>query len=104
MSCRFVKIRELLISNIVDNHEYILTIEEGSIGGFSSAILNFIHNKKKTPTISKIKNIIFPDKFIDHNNPIDQYKEIGMDAKSIANKILSLNSSEIISFSNYKKN
>ena len=105
VDARFVKpLDELLISNIVDNHEYILTIEEGSIGGFSSAILNFIHNKKKTPTISKIKNIIFPDKFIDHNNPIDQYKEIGMDANSIANKILSLNSSEIISFSNYKKN
>ena len=105
VDARFVKpLDELLISNIVDNHEYILTIEEGSIGGFSSAILNFIHNKKKTPTISKIKNIIFPDKFIDHNNPIEQYKEIGMDAKSIANKILSLNSSEIISFSNYKKN
>ena len=66
-------------------------------------MLNYNHNIKKTPTNSIIKNIIFPDKFIDHNSPEKQYKEIGMDSESIANKILSLTTSDVISFSNYKK-
>ena len=93
-----------MLNQIIDNHEFVITIEEGSIGGFSSAVLNYVHNKKKTHTSSNIKNIIFPDNFIDHNTPENQYKEIGMDSESIANKILSLFVSDIIPFSNYKKN
>jgi len=104
VDARFVKpLDHQLLGNIIDNHEYIVTIEEGSIGGFSSAILNYVHNIKKTSTSSIIKNIIFPDIFINHNTPENQYKEAGMDPDSIANKILSLISSDVISFSNYKK-
>ena len=79
-----------LMDNILDHHEYILTIEEGSIGGFSSIVLDYIHNQRKKNSSSKIQNLIFPDKFIDHNLPENQYKEIGMDALSIEKKILSL--------------
>ena len=105
MDARFAKpLDHILLNQIIDNHEYVITIEEGSIGGFSSAVLNYVHNIKKTPTNSIIKNIIFPDKFIDHNSPEKQYKEIGMDSESIANQILSLLSSEVIPFSDYKKN
>ena len=104
MDARFAKpLDQNLLNQIIDNHEYVITIEEGSIGGFSSAVLNYTHNIKKTPTNSIIKNIIFPDKFIDHNSSEKQYKEIGMDSESIANNILSLLSSDIIPFSNYKK-
>ena len=105
VDARFVKpLDEVLLNQIIDNHEFVITIEEGSIGGFSSAVLNYIHNKKKTHTSSTIKNIIFPDKFVEHNTPENQYKEIGMDSESIANKILSFFSSDIIPFDNYKKN
>ena len=105
VDARFAKpLDEVLLNQVIDNHEFVVTIEEGSIGGFSSAVLNYVHNKKKTHTSSIIKNIIFPDQFIDHNTPENQYKEIGMDSESIANKILSLLSSDIVSFSNYKKN
>ena len=79
-----------LLDNILDNHEYVLTIEEGSIGGFSSVILDYIHNKRKKRTSSIIQNLIFPDKFISHDSSDNQYKEIGMDAKSIEKKILSM--------------
>ena len=44
-----------LLNQIIDNHEYIITIEEGSIGGFSSAVLNYVHNIKKTPQFQKLK-------------------------------------------------
>ena len=79
-----------LMDNILDNHKYVLTIEEGSIGGFSSIVLDYIHNKRKKNTFSIVKNLIFPDKFIDHNSPDNQYKEIGMDAESIEKKISSI--------------
>ncbi len=79
-----------LLEELLNNHEFILTIEEGSIGGFSSIVLDYIHNKRSKKTSSIIQNLIFPDKFIDHNTSENQYKEIGMDAKSIENKILSM--------------
>jgi len=104
VDARFVKpLDHELLNSVIDGHEYIITIEEGSIGGFGSAVLNYIHNIKKTSTRSVIKNLIFPDKFIDHNTPENQYKEIGMDSTSIANKILTLISKDIISFSDYQK-
>ena len=103
IDARFAKpLDTILIDEIVNNHEFVITIEEGSIGGFSSAILNYVHNIKKTPTKSLISNIIFKDEFINHNSPENQYKELGMDALSIANKILSLISSDVIQFNNYK--
>ena len=104
VDARFAKpLDHSLLRNIIDNHQYILTIEEGSIGGFSSAVLNYVHNLKNTPTKSIINNMIFPDKFIDHNTPDNQYKEIGMNAEAIVNKIISFSSSDIISFSSYLK-
>ena len=105
IDARFVKpLDENLLTRILDSHEFVVTIEEGAIGGFSSAVLNFAHNIKKTPTKNTFKNIIFPDRFINHNSAENQYLEIGMDAESIANKILALINSDILSFSNYKKN
>ena len=104
VDARFAKpLDHELLNSVINGHEYVITIEEGSIGGFSSAVLNYIHNIKKTSTRSVIKNLIFPDKFIDHNTPENQYKEIGMDSTSIANKILTLISKDIISFSDYQK-
>ena len=47
-------------------------------------------NKRKKLTSSKIQNIIFPDIFIEHDTPENQYKKIGMDAQSIERKILSI--------------
>lgn len=105
MDARFVKpLDEKLLTQIIDNHEFIITIEEGAIGGFSSAVLNFVHNIKRTSNKSIFKNLIFPDKFINHNSPDNQYKEIGMDSDSIANKILSLTTKDIISFNSYQRN
>ncbi len=105
MDARFAKpLDTILLDKILDSHEFIITIEEGSIGGFSSTVLDYVHNKRKTTTLSIIKNIIFPDKFVAHNDPENQYKEIGMDAQSISNAILSLISNdEVVHLNHYKK-
>ena len=105
VDARFVKpLDEKLLTQIIDNHEFVITIEEGSIGGFSSAVLNFAHNIKKTQNKSIFKNLIFPDRFIDHKSSENQYKEVGMDADSITDKIIALTASDVVSISNYKKN
>ena len=74
----------------MDNHEFVLTIEEGSIGGFSSIVLDYIHNKRKKITKSKVQNIIFPDWFVNHDSSENQYKFIGMDAQSIEKKVFKM--------------
>ena len=102
---RFAKpIDKYLIDNLLDNHKYLITIEEGSSGGFGSSVLNYIHNERRKSTLTKVNNIYFPDKFIDHQSPEDQYKEIGMDADSIANKITKFYQDNIIDFETYNKN
>jgi len=91
IDARFAKpLDTKLIDDVLDNHEYLITIEEGSIGGFSSVVLDYIHNKRNKAIKTKIKNIIFPDIFIDHDTPENQYKSIGMDAQSIEEKIFNL--------------
>ena len=57
----------------------VITIEEGSIGGFASHVLNYVHNVRVKPNLATIKNILFPDKFIEHMKPEEQYSEINMD-------------------------
>ena len=91
IDARFAKpLDTKLIDDVLDNHEYLITIEEGSIGGFSSVVLDYIHNKRNKAIKTKIKNIIFPDIFIDHDTQENQYKSIGMDSKSIEEKIFNL--------------
>ena len=50
-----------LIDKLLDNHEYLITIEEGAIGGFGSIVLSYIHNNRTKKTTSKIYNLFFPD-------------------------------------------
>ena len=102
---RFAKpIDKNLIDKLLDNHKYLITIEEGSSGGFGSSVLNYIHNERRKTTLSTVNNIYFPDRFIDHQSSDDQYKEIGMDADSIANKIIKFYQDNVIDFETYNKN
>ena len=102
---RFAKpIDTNLLEQLLDNHKYLLTIEEGSSGGFSSSVLNYIHNERIKITSTKVNNIFFPDKFIDHQSPEEQYSEIGMDADSIAKKIIQIYEDNVINFQSFNKN
>ena len=102
---RFAKpIDTNLIDKLLDNHKYLITIEEGASGGFGFSVLNYVHNVRLKPTATKVHNIFFPDKFIDHQSPEDQYAEIGMDANSLAKKIIKFYQDNIIDFQSYNKN
>ena len=90
-----------LIDKLVENHKYIITIEEGSIGGFSSHVLNYLHNIRPKKTISIIKNIIFPDRFIEHMSYEQQYREVNMDAESIVKNVKKLYENKVIDIKNF---
>ncbi len=93
-----------LIDQLLDNHKYLLTIEEGSSGGFSSSVLNYIHNVRVKKTSTRINNIFFPDRFVNHQSLEEQYTEIGMDANSITKKIKQIYEDNVIDFQTYNKN
>ena len=102
VDARFSKpLDENLIWQISTDHEAIITIEEGSIGGFGSHVAQFLTEKNLLDNDLKYRSMILPDRFIDHDNPDLMYKYAGLDASSIESKILdTLNSKVIIKKTN----
>jgi len=97
VDARFVKpLDENLIWEVSTNHEAVITIEEGSLGGFGSHVSQFLSEKKLLDNNLKFRSMILPDKFIDHNKPELMYKEAGLDAKSIVSKVFDTLNSKII--------
>jgi 1-deoxy-D-xylulose-5-phosphate synthase len=97
VDARFAKpLDEHLIWQIATDHESIITIEEGSIGGFGSHVSHFLSEKNLLDSGLKFRSMILPDRFIDQDKPDSMYKNAGLDAQSIENKVLDLLNSNII--------
>ncbi len=97
VDARFAKpLDENLIWQIATDHEALITIEEGSIGGFGSHVSNFLSERNLLDKNLKFRSMVLPDKFIDHNKPELMYKIAGLDAQSIQEKVLDLLNSNIV--------
>ena len=97
IDARFAKpLDQNLIWQIANDHDIIISIEEGSIGGFGSHVSQFLLEKNLLDNNKKFRSIIFPDKFIDHDKPELMYKAAGLDAESISTKILDILDSKIL--------
>ena len=97
IDARFAKpLDENLIWQVANEHELLLTLEEGSIGGFGSHISQFLSDRNLLDNNLKFRSMIFPDKFIDQDKPEEMYKIAGMDSISIAEKILNTLNSKIV--------
>ncbi len=97
VDARFVKpLDENLIWEIATNHEAIITIEEGSLGGFGSHVSQFLSEKNLLDNNLKFRSMILPDKFIDHNKPEIMYKEAGLDAEAIVSKVFDVINSKVV--------
>lgn len=84
---RFAKpLDEDLIDTLVGNHDLVITIEEGSIGGFGSFVLEYLSRTDQLG-IARIKTMHLPDIFQDQDDPNKQYAEAGLDVKGILNLI-----------------
>ena len=94
---RFAKpLDQKLILDLSLNHEVLITIEEGSIGGFGSHVLQLLSERGVLDNGLKIRSMILPDKFIDQDTPENMYKIAGLDAQSIQQKALDALKSNIV--------
>ena len=94
---RFAKpLDEKLIWQLATDHESIITIEEGSIGGFGSHVAKLLSEKNLLDKELKFRYMILPDKFIDQDKPDLMYKIAGLDSQAIENKVMDLLDSNIV--------
>ncbi len=77
-----------MILNLARNHEVLITIEEGSIGGFGSHVAQLLANNGVFDTGLKFRSMTLPDTFIDHANARDMYEFAGLAAVNIETTIL----------------
>ena len=104
VDARFAKpIDEKLIIEVATNHEVIITIEEGSIGGFGSHVMQFLSDRGVFDRGLKFRSMILPDIFIDQDTPDKMYEVAGLDNVSIANKVEETLNSNIILAKNKNK-
>ena len=86
---RFAKPLDMdMIRMLAGEHEVLITIEEGSIGGFGSHVLHYLANEGFMDRGLKIRSMTLPDIFQDHDTPVKQYDQAGLNAKHIVAKAL----------------
>jgi 1-deoxy-D-xylulose-5-phosphate synthase len=72
-----------LISRLVREHEVLITIEEGAVGGFASHVMQHLASEGAFDKGLKIRPLILPDRFIDQDTPEKMYEAAGLDAGNI---------------------
>jgi hypothetical protein len=86
---RFLKPLDLdLVLRLSREHEVLLTVEEGSMGGFGAAVLHALAHAGALDRGLKIRTLTLPDRLIDHDTQERQYAQAGLDAAAIANAAL----------------
>jgi len=104
IDARFAKpLDEKLIMEVASNHEVLITIEEGSIGGFGSHVMQFLSDRGVFDRGLKFRSMILPDIFIDQDIPEKMYVTAGLDSTSIASKVEETLNSNIILAKNRNK-
>ena len=82
---RFAKpLDESLIRQLATHHSRLITIEEGSIGGFGSYVLEFLNREGLLNNRLRVHTMHLPDIFQDHDDPDKQYEAAGLTAQHIA--------------------
>ncbi len=84
---RFAKPLDVdMLLRLAREHEVLLTIEEGSVGGFGSFVLQTLAEHGVLDRGLKIRSLVLPDTFIDQDSPNAMYAKAGLDAKGIVAK------------------
>ncbi len=79
--------RELIL-RLAREHEALITVEEGAIGGFASHVAQLLAEEGVFDRGLKFRSMVLPDTFIDQANPEDMYATAGMNAPQIEAKVL----------------
>jgi 1-deoxy-D-xylulose-5-phosphate synthase len=97
VDARFAKpLDEKLIIETATNHEAVICIEEGSIGGFGSHVMQLLSDRGVFDRGLKFRSMTLPDAFIDQDSPEKMYEKAGLDSQSIVSKVEETLSSNII--------
>ena len=81
---RFAKpLDEDLIRKLAETHDVLITIEEGSIGGFGSHVLHFLAREGLLDKGLKVRPMVLPDRFIDQDKPDAMYETACLNASGI---------------------
>tara|TARA_B100000614_G_scaffold191951_1_gene172936 strand:+ start:2244 stop:4163 length:1920 start_codon:yes stop_codon:yes gene_type:complete len=94
---RFAKPLDIeLVKQMAQEHELLIILEEGSVGGFSSQVLHFLALEGLLDGGLKIRPMTLPDLFIDHASSDEQYKIAQLDSASIVDIVVkTLDNSEL---------
>ena len=77
-----------MIGRLARAHEVLITVEEGSIGGFGSHVLHHLATAGMLDHGLKVRPMVLPDCFIEHDSPIAQYEQAGLNARHITHTAL----------------
>ena len=72
-----------LVRRLAKEHEVLITVEEGAIGGFSAFVLTYLANEGMLDEGLKIRPMFLPDRFVDQDAPDKQYEKVGLKAPHI---------------------
>ena len=76
-----------MVLKLARDHEVLLTIEEGSIGGFGSHVMQTLAEHGMLDGGLRMRAMVLPDVFLDHDSPAAMYAHAGLDAKGIVAKV-----------------
>ena len=79
-----------LILRLARDHDALITIEEGAVGGFGSHVAQLLAEEGVFDTGLKFRSMVLPDIFIDQANPADMYAQAGLNAADIEAKVLAV--------------
>jgi 1-deoxy-D-xylulose-5-phosphate synthase len=86
---RFAKpLDTALVERLARAHEVLITVEEGAIGGFASQVLHHLAQQGLLEHGLKLRPMVLPDRFIDHDAPGLQYDQAGLNARHITETAL----------------
>ena len=90
---RFAKpLDKNLIRKLAAHHNVLITVEEGSIGGFGAHVLHFLSDEGALDGVGsralKVRTMTLPDVYLDHDKPEKLYAKAGLDARAITAKVL----------------
>ena len=78
-----------LVERLARNHEVLITVEEGSVGGFASHVLQHLAHAGLLENGLKIRPLVLPDAFVDHAKPEKMYADAGLDSAGIVRTVFS---------------
>ncbi|HRP77843.1 MAG TPA: 1-deoxy-D-xylulose-5-phosphate synthase [Aquamicrobium sp.] len=78
-----------LVRRLAREHEVLVTVEEGSVGGFAAHVLHFLAHEGLLENGLKVRPLVLPDTFTDHGKQEKMYAEAGLDAAGIVRAVFS---------------